>query len=287
MARKTGVDARHGRPGHGEARTSLAASLAKGGCTPKQLQDDYLKIIGEPLPYWQFGFSSFMAFLESLPDVVRISGPRHACMLYGQANESTKHIARMVQSQRLQSKGRGRPRPNATVTKTKQTEPAVPMDFEVNLARLFLAFPDGVAVSDFVEAYGRRFGRYPEFSRWGYSSIEHLLRSLPHITCLKPDGPGGECVALPVAKSPTAVAALAVKGGVVASSSSSLSRQPAAERWRNKEENWEDEEEDDWVVSSDALDSDKQAPADKTTNGELHCCNYVWGRFSCFFCCQR
>ena len=242
---------------------SLLISL-KGGCTPKQLQDDYLKIIGEPLPYRQLGFSSFMAFLESVPEVVRISGPKHACMLYGLPNEPTKHIAKMVQNQRFPSKGRGKPRQNATVT--KQT-PAVPIDFEVNLARLFLAFPDGVAVSDFVEAYGRRFGRYPEFSRWGYSSIEHLLRSLPHITCLKPDGPGGESVAVPVAKSPTAVAALAVKGGAVASSS--FSRQPAAERWRNKEENWEDEE-DDWVVSSDALGSDKQKPAAKTTNGELY-----------------
>lgn len=256
---------------------SLLLSL-KGGCTPKQLQDDYLKIIGEPLPYRQLGFPSFMAFLESVPDVVRISGPKHACMLYGLANESTKHIARMVQSQRFPSKGRGRPRPVATVA--KQT-PAVPIDFEVNLARLFLAFPDGVAVSDFVEAYGRRFGRYPEFSRWGYSSVEHLLRSLPHITCLKPDGPGGKCVALPVAKSPTAVAALAVKGGAVASSST-FSRQPAAERWKDREESWEDEE-DDWSVSSDALGSDKQVPANKTKNGELftQCLSYVT---PCHFC---
>lgn len=238
---------------------SLLLSL-KGGCTPKQLQDDYLKIIGEPLPYRQLGFSSFTAFLESVPDVVRISGPRQARVLYGQANESTKHIARMVQSQRCPSKGRGRPRPSETVT--KQT-PTVPIDFEVNLARLFLAFPDGVAVSNFVEAYGRRFGRYPEFSRWGYSSIEHLLRSLPHITCLEHNG--GKCIAVPVAKSPTAVAALAVKRSTAAASS--VPRQPATERWKSKEENWEDaeDEEDEWDVSSD-----KQTPADKAMNGELY-----------------
>ena len=69
---------------------------------------------------------------------------------------------------------------------------------------------------------------------------------------------------MPVAESPTTVAAHAAKGGVAALPTSR--RQSVAERWRAEEESWGEEEDDGWFVASGSH-SDKEGAT--TTGGSL------------------
>lgn len=53
-----------------EVRSQLLA--AKEGLTPAQLEQEYLAMVGRPLPLRDLGFCSTMEMVASMPGVVRI-----------------------------------------------------------------------------------------------------------------------------------------------------------------------------------------------------------------------
>lgn len=53
-----------------EVRSLLMA--AKEGLTPKQLEEEYMAMIGKPLPLYDLGFQSTLELVADMPEVVRV-----------------------------------------------------------------------------------------------------------------------------------------------------------------------------------------------------------------------
>ena len=81
-----------------EIRALLISS--KHGCTPKQLQADYLQLMGESIPYHYQGYTNFMAFINSIPDVVSVCRSKSNVVLYGVADKKTQKIKDLVSKQK-------------------------------------------------------------------------------------------------------------------------------------------------------------------------------------------
>ncbi|XP_052085728.1 tudor domain-containing protein 7B-like isoform X29 [Mytilus californianus] len=83
-------------------RSVLTSS--KGGVPAHVLQRDYREATFESLPYQKFGYRNLDAFIESMPDVVKISRTPTGEIYHAVADESTAHIAKMVSKQRTTKK---------------------------------------------------------------------------------------------------------------------------------------------------------------------------------------
>lgn len=72
----------------------------KEGVPAAVLSRDYQSIVGEPIPYKKFGFSTLAEFIKSIPDVVKIESRGQDFILHAVADESTSHIKALVSKQR-------------------------------------------------------------------------------------------------------------------------------------------------------------------------------------------
>ena len=156
---------------------------SKHGCTPKQLLSDYRHIVGESLPYESLGYSTFMQYMKSIPDVVKITSQQGMTVLFGVADESTSHIAKMVARQKTAPSLHKRcfSMLNMSSTAHVSREPKVPHTFQLQLKTLMLSYPNGLVVSRFMEAFARRFGYYLNYRGWGFSSVDQMLKTVPNI----------------------------------------------------------------------------------------------------------
>ena len=67
----------------------------------RRLQAEYKSITGTPIPYQRLGYSSLEDFLRSIPDVIRASpGATGELTFFGEADDSTAHIAKLVSKQK-------------------------------------------------------------------------------------------------------------------------------------------------------------------------------------------
>lgn len=156
---------------------------AKHGCTPKQLLSDYRHITGESLPFETLGYSTFMQYVKSIPDVVQITSQQGMTVLRGIADESTDHIAKMIAKQKTAPSIHKRHSSmlNVSTTGRGPREPKVPPTFQLQLKTLMLSYPNGLAVKHFVEAFARRFGYYLNYRGWGFNSVDQMLKTFPNI----------------------------------------------------------------------------------------------------------
>lgn len=156
---------------------------SKHGCTPKQLLSDYRHIVGEGLPYESLGYSTFMQYVKSIPDVVQITSQQGMTVLLGVADESTSHIAKMVARQKTAPSLHKRCFSMLNISNTAHVsrEPKVPHTFQLQLKTLMLSYPNGLVVSRFMEAFARRFGYYLNYRGWGFSSVDQMLKTVPNI----------------------------------------------------------------------------------------------------------
>lgn len=157
---------------------------SKSGSSLKQLYMDYKSVIGEPVPYCELGYPSFMALIRDIPDVVsiKLSGPDHVATLFGVPDAKTLHLARMVARQRP-SRSAG----NVSGQQPRRNTPPkrIPNAFGVQLKQLFLSYPNGVSLERFNEAFARRFGYYLKYSPWGYSSLEQVLEDAEEVELVR------------------------------------------------------------------------------------------------------
>ena len=169
-------------------RSLLVSS--KHGCTPKQLYSDYEHIVGETLPYKSFGYNTFMEYITSMPDVVEVRFSKDcSTVLYGVADSSTQHIARMVSKQRSKPPVRNNQlkRYASSLELSRyggRPEPKVPLAFITQTKTLLLSYSNGLPLLDFPEAFARRFGYYLSFKMWGFSSLEQVFKAISGLfTC--------------------------------------------------------------------------------------------------------
>ena len=155
---------------------------SKHGCTPKQLLSDYRHIVGESLPFESLGYSTFMQYIKSIPDVVQITSQQGMTVLLGVADESTSHIAKMVARQKTAPSMHKRYSSMLNLsTAHAPREPKVPHTFQLQLKTLMLSYPNGLVVNHFMEAFARRFGYYLNYRGWGFSSVDQMLKTVPNI----------------------------------------------------------------------------------------------------------
>jgi len=161
---------------------------SKQGCTPSNLRKDYESVFGEGLPLSEFGYSSVEAMAEDMPDVVRIHhrGGGYDIIFYGVADESTRHIAKMVSRQ----KNTGYHHLKGQSIKRPVTTPSIPFHIQGCLRQLLHAYPNGLPIEQFEEAYARRFGYYLSLRRLKCNSLQELINSVPGVLKINKDAAG-------------------------------------------------------------------------------------------------
>ena len=78
-------------------RSILLAS--KGGVPGAQVVSKYKEMVGETVPYRRFNFTSLETFLQSIPDVCRITMRGREVIVVGVETPETKHIKDLIQRQ--------------------------------------------------------------------------------------------------------------------------------------------------------------------------------------------
>lgn len=172
-----------------EIRALLISS--KHGSTPEQLQNDYLKVMGESIPYHFLGHTNFMSFIYSIPDVVSVCRSRNNTVLYGIADSKTKKIQDLVSKQRSNQNNWPTSAPRISMI-TKNTQPVpkkpeVPPVFKARLKEMMLSHPNGVALKFFNEAFAKRFHHYIAYRNWGFECLEDMVVSVEDILFIHND----------------------------------------------------------------------------------------------------
>ena len=159
--------------GTGREKVTIRALLqsVKYGLTPEQLWRDYIKMIGEECQYRKYGHNSFIDFLRAMPDVVRFSTVRGQTVVVPVATAETRHIAKMVASQKCTAGSNLRPVRGKPPTDTK----LVPLDLQAKLKRLMLPYPNGIALHLLPAAFAKRYGYNLIPEKFGYMSMEQFI----------------------------------------------------------------------------------------------------------------
>ena len=162
---------------------------SKQGCTPNSLLRDYRSVFGEGLPLNEFGYRTVVAMAEDMPDVIRIQkgGTGYGITLRGVADESTRHIAKMVSRQR--NTGFHQMKAEQPVRRTVIT-PSIPFHIQGCLRQLMHAYPNGLLIEHFEEAYARRFGYYLSLRRLNCNSLQELINNVPDVLKINKDVAG-------------------------------------------------------------------------------------------------
>ncbi|NXG30647.1 TDRD5 protein, partial [Dromaius novaehollandiae] len=174
-----------------EVRSLLMAS--KEGLTPAQLEQEYMAMIGRPLPLPDLGFQSTMELVADMPEVVRICHhSKGTLILKAIADETTKDIAKLIAKQKTSVKTRNAaPRANAfpcsrnrqQFPRSGRTPPVLPAAVRSELKDLLSSSP--VLLSDFDRAFFRRFGRAFKYMQYGFFSMLEMFSSVSDIVAIE------------------------------------------------------------------------------------------------------
>nr|XP_009671025.1 PREDICTED: tudor domain-containing protein 5 [Struthio camelus australis] len=174
-----------------EVRSLLIAT--KEGLTPTQLEQEYVAMIGKPLPLRDLGFQSTMELVADMPEVVRVSlHGKGTFILKAVADETTKDIAKLIAKQKTSVKTRNAaPRANAFPCSRNQqrfprrgrTPPVLPAAVKSELKDLLSSSP--VLLSGFNKAFSRRFGRPFKYTQYGFFSMLEVLSSVSDIIAIE------------------------------------------------------------------------------------------------------
>ncbi|NXN62323.1 TDRD5 protein, partial [Rynchops niger] len=169
-----------------EVRSLLMAS--KEGLTPAQLEQEYMAMIGKPLPLCDLGFQSTLELVADMPEVVRVcSYEKGTFILKAIADETTKAIAKLVARQRsvrarrsaAVKAGAASPSKNPQSCPQRGRAPVLPATVKAELQDLLSSSP--LMLLDFDKAFFRRFGRAFQYTQYGFFSMLDVLRSVSDI----------------------------------------------------------------------------------------------------------
>lgn len=73
-----------------------------------ELEHDFEDIMGIKIPYQKFGFQSLLEFLNSIPDVLTVSGNNKFSSVHPVSSEKSLHVSDLVSKQKVSSKGLGK-----------------------------------------------------------------------------------------------------------------------------------------------------------------------------------
>ncbi|XP_072199372.1 tudor domain-containing protein 5 isoform X1 [Excalfactoria chinensis] len=183
-----------------EVRSQLLA--AKEGLTPAQLEQEYLAMVGRPLPLRDLGFCSTMELVASMPGVVQICPKsRGGFLLKAVTDETTKDISKLISRQRTSGKARSvaRKQRAAFLSRNRQGLPpkgktrVLPAAVKRELQDLLSSSP--ILLLDFNDAYYARFKRTFQYTQYGFLSIFEVFESMSDIITVK-ETRGGSLITL-------------------------------------------------------------------------------------------
>ncbi|XP_007109099.1 tudor domain-containing protein 5 isoform X2 [Physeter macrocephalus] len=160
---------------------------AKDGLTPQQLEKEYLLMVGNHLPLRILGYRSTMELVLDMPDVVSVCPCGDGTViLKAIPDESTKGIASLVAKQRGSHKVRNsvqkgrasvcfRPSSQRRVPYRGRVPPILPAVVKSELKDLLSLSP--VLLSDFENAFAKRFGRSFQYVQYGFFSMFEVLNA--------------------------------------------------------------------------------------------------------------
>ncbi|XP_059678247.1 tudor domain-containing protein 5 [Gavia stellata] len=174
-----------------EVRSLLVA--AKEGLTPAQLEQEYMAMIGKPLPLRDLGFQSTLELVADMPEVVRVCPyEKGTFILKAIADETTKAIAKLVARQRRSARARksaavkadaASPSKNPQSFPRRGGAPVLPATVKAELQDLLSSSP--LLLLDFDKAFFRRFGRAFQYTQYGFFSMFEVLRSVSDIIAVE------------------------------------------------------------------------------------------------------
>ena len=195
-----------------ELRSVLQSSAES--VTLEQLQNDFRKLLGYDIPYRRMGYNTLSDFLYDIPDVVSCRKVYDRLMITAIADSSTAHIARLVARQKSRKRsrgGRGRGSSSAgdsrgfstqrmpfSVARNHPSPPVNNPDTKSSLysicrgqvKELLFAYPDGIPLRLFDEAFVAKFGSWPPVAQLDFYNTTKLLESMQDILSLE-SGPNG------------------------------------------------------------------------------------------------
>ncbi|XP_068273153.1 tudor domain-containing protein 5 isoform X2 [Nyctibius grandis] len=174
-----------------EVRSLLMA--VKEGLTPAELEQEYMAMIGKPLPLRDLGFQSTMELVAHMPGVVRVCPyEKGTFILKAVADESTKAIAKLVARQKRSGKARKSVVVKAdAASRSKKPQncpwrgraPVLPATVKAELKDLLSSSP--LLLLDFDKAFFKRFGRVFKYTQYGFLSMFEVLRSVSDIIAVE------------------------------------------------------------------------------------------------------
>ncbi|XP_013402320.1 tudor domain-containing protein 5 isoform X2 [Lingula anatina] len=161
------------------------------GLSAREVLADYRNFQGRPLPFRELGYNSAEDFFRDIPDVCTLDWVHGELVLRGVADESTKHIERLVSRQVAKKSKRPSRRPPPRRPPRPPQQPTVPPFLRVRIRELLTSYPSGLLGSSFGHAFLKRFGQNLPYNRRGFKSISDLLRSIPDIVDIEELRGGG------------------------------------------------------------------------------------------------
>lgn len=158
---------------------------ARHGLSERDLLRDYQQVTGERLSYRVFGHETFMSFLRSIPDVVRIvPNLSSGVLLFGEIgeNKDVQRVASLVARSKV-SRSKLNIRSMNTVSRPPSCPPSrvIPASVKLKFRTLMLSYPNGMPMDKFLDAFAKRFGYYINISQMGFIDIRSALATVPDI----------------------------------------------------------------------------------------------------------
>lgn len=161
-------------------QTTILALLItrKGGCTLKQLSNDYYELEGEHIPWKDFGYNSLLSFLHSMSRTVHIEQKDNTTIVHGIATEKSKHVSKLIAGQKAQKPpfGRKTHRPNHYFPTTAPNRIRIPAEILSKVISLVKDKPNGLNKDYILQEIHSRM----PFVKITMKEMEEQLQELSH-----------------------------------------------------------------------------------------------------------
>ncbi|XP_033301110.1 uncharacterized protein LOC117206143 isoform X6 [Bombus bifarius] len=161
-------------------QTTILALLItrKGGCTLKQLNNDYYELEGEHIPWKDLGYNSLLSFLHSMSKTVQIEHRDSTIIIRGIASEKSKHVSKLIAGQKTQkpSVGRKTHKPNHYFPTTAPNKIRIPAEILSKVVSLVKDKPNGLNKDYILQEIHSRM----PFVKITMKEMEEQLQELSH-----------------------------------------------------------------------------------------------------------
>jgi len=162
-------------------------------CLPlRRLEVDYENLMKHKIPFRDMGYNTLPEFIADIPDVVTCWMSHGHMMVKAVEIKQTDNITRLVGLNRNRTRTprnilphqrqRDRCEPPRPVPQTNSSEYHI---LRGQIQGLLYSYKSGIRLSQFLEAFAKRFGHYINLSNIGFTSVRELLESMKDVVDVK------------------------------------------------------------------------------------------------------